>query len=318
MKKYSVYLWQISKQIIGILVTMGLLELLQFELTTILIIFMWFFFLVPPLTRKQEWSWKVIVAQYGAFVALPVLALLLSGPLAILVYGLIVLLLPYVLGQGVSLMMLIAVFLVGSEYLLEPTQSIWQYLLPLLATAAIAYPLSRVLLPLGNGWFIDKRIYQQTLKIFTYTERNCQKKQLITPREQATFMEEYRLLQQTITSYHMWRSDWRARYHKHVILYENANELTARALDVLNQINEADAPQWIREEFHHGQRVHRLLLETLYQDLGSCPILRYQRPQAVYDHELSHSLAIYTLSQYLQQLEQAVELWQKELCDANH
>lgn len=318
MTKYLAIFWQIGKQISGILATLAIVTVLKIELTPILVIFSWFFFLVPPLSRKQEWRWKLIVAQYGSVVFLPIIALLVPSPLNLVLFAFVVLAIPYCLKQGVSLMMLIAVFLVGIEYLLNPSISIWQYLFPVLAIVAVAYPLSRFLLPLGNGWFIDRRIYQQTQKIFAYTERNCRAKQLITPQEMTTFMAEYRLLKQTITTYKTWGSDWRARYRKHVLLYETANELTAGALDVLNQVNEADAPQWVREEFHKAQRIHRLLLETLYQDLQSCPILRYERPQQVYDHEFSHSLAIYTLSQYLQQLEQAVELWQKELCYAKH
>lgn len=317
MTRYGVQFWQISKQISGILLTMLFLEVLRFELTPIVIIFMWFFFLVPPLSRKQEWSLKVVIAQYGALLTLPFLNVL-PMPVALIVFGFIVLGLPLLFQQGVSFMMIIAVFLVGIEYLLNPSIPSWQYLLPLGVTALIAYPLSRFLLPLGNGQFIDKRIYRQTLKIFEYTKRNCQQKQLITPKEIATFMQEYRLLQQTIATYQTWGSDWRARYRKHVVLYDAANELTASALDVLKQINEADAPLWVRQEFHAAQRIHRLLLETLYQDLASCPILHYERPQRVYDHEFSHSLAIYTLSQYLQQLEESVQLWQKELCYASN
>ncbi|MGL5917035.1 MAG: hypothetical protein ACRCZC_04970, partial [Culicoidibacterales bacterium] len=63
---------------------------------------------------------------------------------------------------------------------------------------------------------------------------------------------------------------------------------------------------------------HQLLLETLYQDLTSCPILSYQMPQTVYDQKLSHSLAIYTLANYLTELEAAVVLWQEELCHAKN
>ncbi|MGL6247773.1 MAG: hypothetical protein ACRC3A_01590, partial [Culicoidibacterales bacterium] len=316
--RQSVYLWQISKQIFGILLTMVSIELLQIELTPILIIFSWFFFLVPPLPKKYEWHWRLILGQYGALLFLPVIGLISATPVAIVIWAVIVLVLPYLCRQGVSLMMIIAVFLVGIEYILLTGTSLLSYLLPLLVTSVIAYSGSRLLLPLGNGWFIDQRIYRQTQQIFVFTKRNCEAKQLITPKEFTTYASEYHLLKQTIESYQTWGTDFRARYRKHVVLYKTANELNMRALDVLKQVNEADAPQWVREEFHKAQTVHQLLLETLYQDLTSCPILAYQMPKTVYDQKLSHSLAIYTLANYLTELEAAVVLWQEELCHAKN
>ncbi|MGL4971688.1 MAG: hypothetical protein ACRC6H_00945 [Culicoidibacterales bacterium] len=318
MYKHSVYLWQSSKQILGVLLTMAAVELLQIELTPILIIFSWFFFLVPPLAKQYEWHWRFIISQYGVLLLLPLIAVIPETPVAISVWAMSVLIVPYVSRQGISLMMLIAVFLVGVEYLLLAGVPILAYLLPLAIVAIIAYSVSRLLLPLGNGWFIDQRIYRQTLQVFAFTKRNCEAKQLITPKEFTEYTEEYRLLKQTIESYQIWGTDFRARYKKHVILYQRANELNMRAIDVLKQVNEADAPQWIREEFHKAQRIHQLLLETLYQDRKSCPILTYQMPQTVYDQKLSHSLAIYTLANYLTELEHAVALWQKELCYAKN
>lgn len=318
MSHYTQQLWQITKQISGIVLTLVIIEAIGFELTPIMIIFSWFFFLVPPLDRKQEWQPRRLVAQYGAIITLPVLGMLDSGILGILVWAILVLGIPYLLKISVNFMMMIAVFLIGMEYILVKNPEIWTHLLPVLSVAFVAYVLSRMLLPLGNGWFINHRIYKQTQTIFALTKQNCVDKQLVTIATQRQFQTEYALVQAFVQSYETWGIDVRSRYRQKLPLYTALQHLNDQAVEVLLEINHAQAPEWVKYEFHQAQRIHRLLLELLYQESQSCPILYYEMPKTVFDQQFNHSVAIYALTKYLESLEDVVQIWRKELCHGNN
>ena len=318
MWKYFQQFWQIRKQIIGVLITMFIVQCVLGELPTTVVLLIAFFFLVPPAARHQEWHIGTVLAQYGAVLFLPILAVIIHKPIAIILFGALLVCVPYVMKKPISFMQTIAVFLVGTDYLLQAVEPSIVYLIPSILAACIAYGISRLLLPLGNGIFINRRIYEQTQRLFILTNRYCLESIKITPEEFQQFRKEQQLLQATIKNYETWGIDIRTRYRSHLHLYSLVYDLNSAGIHVLYEANQRDVPRWICAEFHNSQRIHRLLLETVYQEANACPVLQYRMPECVYDQQFQHSLAIHALTQYMKCLEQAVPIWRKELCYGNH